>query len=91
MGLVPPTLGIVVDASQDRCLLRWAPVLTPHGVLTLGAADEPWPFDPARGLRLETAFARGAGHGLLLLGADEVGTALPRGAVLLARIRARAT
>src|SRR5439155_18108686 len=30
-----------------------------------------------RGARLERAFRRGAGHGLLCLGADEVGTALP--------------
>ena len=30
-----------------------------------------------RGVRLEKAFARGSGHGLLVLGADEVGTTLP--------------
>ena len=34
-------------------------------------------MEPARGARLEQALARGAGHGLLCLGADEVGTTLP--------------
>jgi superfamily II DNA or RNA helicase len=66
-----------LNRAQDRSATTWAPVLTPHGVLTLGRADEPWPFDAGRALRLETAFARGSGHGLLVLGADEVGTALP--------------
>ena len=34
-------------------------------------------MEPAQGLRLTNAFAQGAGHGLLCLGADEVGAALP--------------
>lgn len=52
-----------------------APVLTPHGSLILRQADEALaaPSNP----RLEQAFSRGPGHGLLYLGADEVGTALP--------------
>lgn len=54
-----------------------APVLTPHGVLTLQKAEESQPLDPEQGARLEKAFLRGAGHGLLWLGANEVGTALP--------------
>ena len=58
-----------------------APVLTPHGLLMLAqsleAEGEALALEPERGLRLEKAFARGAGHGLVLLGADEVGTALP--------------
>jgi hypothetical protein len=45
------------------------PVLTPHGLLTLEPTGE------APGL--EKAFGRGAGHGLLWLGANEVGTTLP--------------
>src|ERR1700704_5299798 len=53
------------------------PVLTPHGVLALGQTGEPLTLEPARGARLARAFGRGAGHGLLCLGADEVGTALP--------------
>jgi non-specific serine/threonine protein kinase len=58
-----------------------APLLTPHGLLTLApsadAAEEKAALEPARGARLEQAFARGSGHGLLCLGADEVGTTLP--------------
>ncbi len=53
------------------------PVLTPHGVLALGQTGEPLMLEPARGTRLERAFGRGSGHGLLCLGIDEVGTALP--------------
>jgi len=58
-----------------------APLLTPHGLLTLAAspdaADKNAALEPARRARLERAFARGSGHGLLCLGADEVGTTLP--------------
>jgi non-specific serine/threonine protein kinase len=54
-----------------------APVLTPHGVLVLRRADDEANADPARAARLEARFARGAGYGLLSLGADEVGAALP--------------
>jgi superfamily II DNA or RNA helicase len=54
-----------------------APVLTPHGALTLRPSDEAPELEPALGARLEQAFARGSGHGLLWLGANEVGTALP--------------
>jgi superfamily II DNA or RNA helicase len=53
------------------------PVLTPHGVLTLRPSEETPALDPARSARIERAFARGAGHGLLCLGADEVATNLP--------------
>ena len=54
-----------------------APVLTPHGALILGRAEEPLALEPQRERRLEQAFRRGSGHGLLCLGAEEVGTALP--------------
>ncbi|HMJ60490.1 MAG TPA: DEAD/DEAH box helicase [Bryobacteraceae bacterium] len=51
--------------------------LTPHGRLVLthdaGAAG----LDSRLQDRLQQAFERGSGHGLLLLGADEAGTALP--------------
>ena len=51
--------------------------LTPHGRLVLiHDADLP-PLDSALRDRLMPAFERGSGHGLLLLGADEPGTALP--------------
>src|SRR5882762_3434067 len=53
------------------------PVLTPHGLLTLRETGDALGLDRERGLSLEQAFARGSGHGLLWLGANEVGTALP--------------
>ena len=61
--------------------MNLAPVLTPHGLLTLDHTG--WQMGEAlelpseRSSRVEQAFARGSGHGLLFLGADEVGTALP--------------
>ena len=54
-----------------------APILTPHGRLTLGPVAEGPALDPGLARRLQDAFARGSGHGLLQLGAGEVGTALP--------------
>ena len=57
--------------------MRLAPVLTPHGVLTLRPSGDVAPLEPALGSRLEKAFAKGPGHALLCLGADEVGTVLP--------------
>ena len=54
-----------------------APVLTPHGLLILRQTEEALALEPERGSRLETAFVRGPGHGLLCLGVDEIGTALP--------------
>jgi superfamily II DNA or RNA helicase len=56
------------------------PILSPQGVLKLAPslqADEASALSPERGMRLERAFARGSGHGLLALGADEVGAPLP--------------
>jgi hypothetical protein len=52
-----------------------APVLTPHGLLTLRRTDETAGL--AHETRLEAAFGRGSGHGLLSLGADEVAAVLP--------------
>ena len=54
-----------------------APVLTPHGVLTLRPSGDGAALEPDLGSRLEKAFAKGPGHGLLCLGADEVATVLP--------------
>src|ERR1700693_6246109 len=51
--------------------------LTPHGLLTLRRDGEPTMPELAHGARLERAFGRGSGHGLLSLGADEVGAVLP--------------
>jgi non-specific serine/threonine protein kinase len=54
-----------------------APILTPHGHLSLAQEDGALALDAEAALRLQAAFARGAGHGLLQLGVSEVGTALP--------------
>ncbi|MBI2835955.1 MAG: DEAD/DEAH box helicase [Acidobacteria bacterium] len=51
--------------------------LTPRGHLLFTAADDTFPAPGALLRRLESAFGRGSGHGLLELGAAEVGTALP--------------
>jgi len=57
--------------------LRLIPCLTPHGRLLLASADEAAELEPAAAKRLIGAFALGAGHGLLQLGAAEVAHALP--------------
>ena len=51
--------------------------LTPRGHLLFTAADDTFQAPGALLPRLESAFGRGSGHGLLELGAAEVGTALP--------------
>jgi superfamily II DNA or RNA helicase len=53
-----------------------APALSPHGVLSLKPSDDAPAADSAAYARIERAFARGAGHGLLHLGAEAVGLAL---------------
>ncbi len=54
-----------------------SPRLTPQGHLLLASATGAPPLAAALEQRLVDSFARGAGHGLLQLGASEVGTALP--------------
>jgi hypothetical protein len=51
--------------------------LTPRGHLLFNGADDASQFPAPLWRPLEGAFARGSGHGLLELGAGEVGTALP--------------
>ncbi len=51
--------------------------LTPHGHLALARDDRAPAVDSGLAERLQQAFVRGPGHGLLLLGAAEVGTSLP--------------
>jgi hypothetical protein len=51
--------------------------LTPHGRLVLTHDTDGPPLDEGLRERLANAFDRGSGHGLLLLGAEEAGTALP--------------
>jgi non-specific serine/threonine protein kinase len=54
-----------------------APALTPHGRLQLEEQGETSPLAAELSARLTAAFARGPGHGLLQLGAGEVGQVLP--------------
>ena len=51
--------------------------LTPHGRLALIHDDDAPSLDSRLQDRLRVALERGSGHGILLLGADEMGTALP--------------
>ena len=53
------------------------PCLTPHGRLTLARSPDAIELEPGIAQRLEDAFARGSGHGLLRLGGGEVGCILP--------------
>jgi hypothetical protein len=63
--------------KNGELVMLLVPVLTPHGVLTLRPSGDGAALESDRGSRLEKAFAKGPGHGLLCLGADEVGTVLP--------------
>jgi len=51
--------------------------LTPHGRLAIVSDSGAQPLDAGLSERMRAAFARGSGHGLLLLGVDEAGTPLP--------------
>jgi hypothetical protein len=51
--------------------------LTPHGRLVIVSDSGAQRLDTGLMERLQQAFARGSGHGLLLLGVDGAGTALP--------------
>jgi superfamily II DNA or RNA helicase len=74
-GLTPPSHFPRLTRLMDSNFLTL--VLTPHGRLTLGPAEEQPGPEPGVASRLVEAFRRGAGHGLLQLGAGEVETALP--------------
>ena len=52
-------------------------VVTPRGALRLERTETAVPLDDAVAARLEGAFARGAGHGLLQLGLAEARSRLP--------------
>ena len=56
---------------------RFALKLTPHGRLALTESGDAPELAPELARRLQEAFSRGAGFGLLQLGAREVGQALP--------------
>src|SRR5271166_6287119 len=51
--------------------------LTPHGRLVIVSDAGAQQLDGGLAERLQQAFERGSGHGLLLLGVDEAGTTLP--------------
>ncbi len=68
---VEPT--ILVTASPKPL----GPILTPHGRLMLVQVEDGLALPHDLAARLQDAFARGSGHGLLQLGAEEVGTTLP--------------
>ncbi len=55
------------------------PQLTPHGLLRPTSDVDAPPLSAELSERLTEAFAQGAGHGLLQLGAAEVGSVLPPG------------
>ena len=57
--------------------MSFAVQLTPRGNLRFGAEPDAPLLSDALADRLAATFARGAGHGLLHLGAAEVTTALP--------------
>ncbi len=55
----------------------WNLTLTPHGRLRFEEGAEGFALDARHSEALAAAFGRGSGHGILRLGAGEVGTALP--------------
>jgi non-specific serine/threonine protein kinase len=57
--------------------LRLTPLLTPRGHLLVVPQDEAPVLEPGLAARIRAAFDRGGGHGLLRLGAAEVGQILP--------------
>ena len=61
--------------STPTTLLQ--PALSPLGQLYLSAQPSPFAVAPELDIRLQIAFARGPGHGLLCLGASEIGAVLP--------------
>jgi superfamily II DNA or RNA helicase len=65
------------DAPTGTVMRALAPVLTPRGQLLLEMADDAPGLAPDLSSRIEKAFTRGHGHGLLQLGAGEVATVLP--------------
>ena len=70
-------VSIRCDRKKFVDHMTLAPVLTPRGLLILRQTEETLASESERNSRLQKAFLRGPGHGLLCLGANEVGTALP--------------
>lgn len=70
LGVSPPRTSRSISTMPSLAL-------TPRGHLLLSVAEDADPQSSASLRRLERAFGRGSGHGLLELGAAEVGAALP--------------
>lgn len=68
-------MNTVENAPMTVAIL--APILTPHGHLLFAPSPDAPRLPEAVQRRLNKAFARGPGYGLLQLGAGEVETALP--------------
>ena len=65
------------SAPPEGEVIPLSPYLTPSGQLTLGRVDDAPGLAASLAHRIYAAFEEGAGHGLLHLGAAEVGTSLP--------------
>jgi non-specific serine/threonine protein kinase len=70
-------MGKVAGIPDVPDTYRLTLCLTPRGRLVLASADDAPEMDGALARRIQQAFAKGAGHGLLRLGAAEVGHPLP--------------
>src|SRR5262249_42986758 len=77
LDLVATMHDMISDGVATEAVTALAPILTPHGRLLLEPVDDAAALSSDLAHRLRTAFARGSGHGLLQLGAAEVGTMLP--------------
>jgi len=66
-----------VELAGTLTSSSFVPALTPRGRLRLEPADDGAGLDPLVAERVRAAFERGSGHGLLQLGAGEIGRALP--------------
>ena len=67
----------MTSSSPSASPLAFATVITPRGALSLERTETAVPLEDAVAARLEAAFARGAGHGLLQLGLAEARSRLP--------------
>lgn len=63
--------------SADATELRLTPAPTPHGRLLIVPQGDAPAIDLMLATRIREAFDRGSGHGLLHLGAAEVGQVVP--------------
>ncbi len=67
----------MTSGSPSPSPLAFATAITPRGAIRLERTETDVPLDNAVATRLEAAFARGSGHGLLQLGFGEARSRLP--------------